>query len=163
MEKEELVVEMLPNVRLTEERRVRILGLTYAWENLFKVIDGPNCPVGSVTLHPLSFAPQRFGHSSVGRRMSYLEASVPLCSHVFKSTEEHSSHLGSTNPAAGSQDFLGVVGTLGGNHAHRSRLVVGRASTRIPALVGIQMFKDERIKHNDDTRFLETRSNVDKR
>ena len=67
MKKEELVVEMLPNARLTEERKVSILGLTYAWKNLFKVIDGPNYPVGSVTLHPLTFAAQRFGHSSVER------------------------------------------------------------------------------------------------
>ena len=67
MEKEELVVAMLPNMKLTEERKVCILGLTYAWKNLFKVIDGPNCPFGSVALHPLTFAAQRFGHSSVGR------------------------------------------------------------------------------------------------
>ena len=61
------MVEMLPNAKLTEERKECIRGLTYAWRNPFKVIDGPSCPVGSVTLHPLTFAAQRFGHSSVGR------------------------------------------------------------------------------------------------
>ena len=32
-----------------------------------KIIDGSNCPVGSVTLYFATFAAQRFGHSSVGR------------------------------------------------------------------------------------------------